>query len=344
MGFYHSLDIQFLFFVYFNSPENELVSFVSIRVLFFSTEDLKEEILVTENKEYLDLKAILIMLALTMLWGFNYTAVKYSNQGLAPVFTSTLRSIIASLCGVIYCVRKKERLFHTDIMLFHGSMVGLLFGLEFACIYVGLLYTDATRSIIFVNMSPFIVAIGAHFFLKGDPLTLIKTTGLVLAFTGVFIVFGGKPTTAKPTMFLGDLLQLLAAFFWGATTLYIKRFMAGKVQPIHTFLYQLIFSIPVLLLISLILEPKWIIRLNPTVFLSFFYQSIIVAFISFLVWFNLIHTYSVSRLSSFTFFGPIFGVLFGTIFLGEEFTFSLMIGLPLVCLGIFLVNWRKAIP
>jgi len=340
----HSLDIQFLFFVYFNSSESKFLLFVSIIRIFFSTEVLKEEILVTENKEYLDLKAIFIMLALTMLWGFNYTAVKYSNQGLAPVFTSTLRSIVASLCGVIYCVRKKERLFHTDIILFHGFMVGLLFGLEFACIYVGLIYTDATRSIIFVNMSPFIVAIGAHFFLKGDSLTLVKTLGLALAFAGIFIVFGGKPTTAKPTMFIGDLLQLLAAFFWGATTLYIKRFMAGKVQPIHTFLYQLIFSIPVLMLISLIREPKWIISLNPTVLLSLFYQSVIVAFISFLVWFKLIHTYSVSRLSSFTFFGPIFGVVFGTIFLGEEFTFSLMIGLPMVCLGIFLVNWRKAIP
>ena len=198
-------------------------------------------------------------------------------------------------------------------------MVGLLFGLEFACIYVGLIYTDATRSIIFVNMSPFIVAIGAHFFLKGDSLTLVKTLGLALAFAGIFIVFGGKPTTAKPTMF-GHLLQLLAAFFW-VTTLYIKRFMAGKVQPIHTFLYQLIFSIPVLMLISLILEPKWIISLNPMVFLSFFYQSIIVAFISFFVWFNLIHTYSVSRLSSFTFFGPIFGVVFGTVFLGKSLLF-----------------------
>jgi drug/metabolite transporter (DMT)-like permease len=301
----------------------------------------RKEILVTENRDYLDVKAILIMVLLTMLWGFNYTAVKYSNQGLAPIFTSMLRSIIASLCGVIYCIRKKERLFHTDILLFHGAMVGLLFGLEFACIYFGLLYTDATRSIIFVNTSPFIVAIGAHFFLKGDPLTVAKTVGLVLAFAGVFIVFGGKPTTAKPTMFLGDVLQLLAGFFWGATTLYIKRFMAEKVQPIHTFLYQLIFSIPILMLISLLLEPQWIIRLNATIFLSLFYQSVIVAFISFLVWFNLIHTYSVSRLSSFTFFGPIFGVVFGTIFLGEEFTFSLMIGLPMVCLGIFLVNWKK---
>jgi drug/metabolite transporter (DMT)-like permease len=289
----------------------------------------------------LDLKAVLIMIFLTMLWGFNYTTVKYSNQGLAPVFTSALRSLIASICGVIYCVRKKERLFHTDIMLFHGFVVGLLFALEFACIYVGLLYTDATRSIIFVNTSPFIVGIGAHFFLKGDSLTMAKTGGLVLAFTGVFIVFRGRPMTAKPTMFVGDSLQLLAAFFWGATTLYIKRFMAAKVQPIHTFLYQLIFSIPVLMLVSLILEPKWVINLNCTVLLSLFYQSIIVGFISYLVWFRLIHNYSVSRLSAFTFFSPIFGVLFATLFLGEEFTVSLIPGLPLVCFGIFLVNWKK---
>lgn len=300
--------------------------------------------MVTENKEYLDLKAVLIMVFLTMLWGFNYTAVKYSNQGLAPVFTSTLRSIIASICGVIYCIRSKERLFHTDIMLFHGFMVGLLFGLEFACIYVGLVYTDATRSIIFVNTSPFIVAVGAHFFLKGDRLTTVKTAGLVLAFTGVFIVFGGRPMKAKPTMVFGDLLLILAAFFWGATTLYIKRFMAGKVQPIHTFLYQLIFSIPVLMVISLILEPKWIIHLDGTVLLSLFYQSIIVGFISLLVWFRLIHNYLVSRLSAFTFFGPIFGVLSGVLFLREELTVSLMVGLPLVCLGIFLVNWKKVSP
>jgi drug/metabolite transporter (DMT)-like permease len=33
-------------------------------------------------------------------------------------------------------------------------------------------------------------------------------------------------------------------------------------------------------------------------------------------------------------------VLFGILFMGEEFTLSLMVGLPLVCLGIFFVNWR----
>ena len=294
-----------------------------------------------ENKDYLDIKAIIILLILTLLWGFNYPAIKYSNQGISPVFASTLRSIIASIFGVIYCIKKKERLFHTDIMLFHGFMVGLLFGLEFACIYFGMLYTDATRSIIFVYLSPFVVAVGAHFFLRGDRLTFLKILGLVMAFTGIFMVFGGRPKTAKTTMLIGDILQIIAAFFWGATTLYIKRFMAGKVHPINTFLYQLFFSIPILFLVSLFVEPKWVYRIDTYIVASLFYQSVIIAFISYLIWFKLIHEYSVSKISAFTFFAPIFGVIFGVFFLNEEFTVSLLVGLPMVSIGIFFVNWEK---
>ena len=294
-----------------------------------------------ESKEYLDSKAILAILILTLLWGFNYSAIKYSNQGISPVFASALRSLIASICGAIYCLRKGEKLFHTDIRLFHGIVVGLLFGLEFACIYFGMLYTDSARSVVFVFLSPFVVAVGAHFFLKGDRLTLLKTLGLMTAFVGILFVFYGKPKTAKPNMLIGDLLEITAGILWGATTLYIKRFMAGKVQPIHTFLYQLFFSIPILFGVSLILEPNWIYRIDPLILTSIFYQSVIVAFISFFVWFKLIHQYSVSRLSAFTFFTPIFGVLSGILFLGEEFTFSLMVGLPMVSVGIFVVNWRE---
>jgi drug/metabolite transporter (DMT)-like permease len=294
-----------------------------------------------ESKDYLDLKAIISILILTLLWGFNFSTIKYVNQGISPVFASTVRSVIASICGVIYCIRKKEKLFHTDIRLFHGFIVGLLFGLEFACIYFGMLYTDAARSVLFVYLSPFVVAVGAHFFLKGDRLTLLKIVGLILAFTGIFIVFGGRPRTAKATMLIGDLLEITAAILWGATTLYIKRFMADKVHPIHTFLYQLIFSIPILFIVSLILEPQWIYKIEVSIVVFLLYQSFIVAFISYFIWFKLIHEYSVSRLSAFTFFTPIFGVLFGILFLNEELTVSLMMGLPMVSLGIFFVNWRR---
>jgi drug/metabolite transporter (DMT)-like permease len=296
---------------------------------------------VEEGKDYLDVKALILLLIITLVWGFNHPTIKYANQGIAPVFASALRSIIAAMCGVLYCLWKKEKIFHTDINLLHGVVVGLLFGADFACLYLGLLYTDAARSIIFLYTSPFMVAVGAHFFLKGDRLTFLKTMGLVVAFIGVLIVFQGRPASAKPSMFIGDILEIIAASFWAATTLYIKRFMARNVQPIHTFLYQLVFSIPILFAVSLVLEPRWIIMLSPPIVGCILFQSVIVAFITYLIWFKLIHGYSVSRLSAFTFLTPIFGVLAGVIFLNEEFTNSLMTGLPLVCAGIFLVNWKR---
>ncbi len=295
----------------------------------------------TQRKDHLDLGGMVAALILTMLWGLNYAAVKYSNTGVAPVFACTIRSIGAAVCGIVYCLAKREKLFHTDIMLFHGFMVGLLFGGEFVCIYFGLQYTDAARAIIFVYTSPFVVALGAHFMLKGDRLTPLKVLGLVLAFVGIVTVFSGRPRGAAKAMLLGDILQIAAAFLWAATTLYIKKYMAEKVHPVNTFLYQLVFSIPILFVVSLILEPRWVYTINALIIGSLFYQTIIVAFMSYMAWFYLIHIYPVGVLSVFTFFAPIFGVLFGILLLGEEFTVSLMVGLPLVCLGIVFVNWRR---
>jgi drug/metabolite transporter (DMT)-like permease len=300
-----------------------------------------EKSLIHKSRADLSPYAVIVIVVLTMLWGFNYTAIKVSNHGISPIFASTVRSLIASICGIIYCVRAGQKLLHRDVMLFHGFVVGILFGLEFACIYFGLLFTDAARSVVFVYLSPFIVAIGAHFFLTGDRLTFLKIMGLVLAFAGVTVVFQGKPKSGGAAMLLGDTLQIMAAFLWAATTLYIKKFMAARIHPINTFLYQLVFSIPILLAVSFILEPQWVSGITLEVGASLFYQSVIVAFASYLVWFKLIHQFPVSLVSSFTFFTPVFGVLFGILFMGEELTSSLVIGLPLVCIGIFFVNRKQ---
>jgi drug/metabolite transporter (DMT)-like permease len=72
---------------------------------------------------------------------------------------------------------------------------------------------------------------------------------------------------------------------------------------------------------------------------SVFYQCIIVAFLSYLVWFNLIHRYPVSLLHGFAFFTPVFGVfLSGALILGEVVSPSLIVALALVSLGTVLVN------
>jgi len=292
------------------------------------------------TKDHLDLKGFLILLLLTLLWGCNYPAIKISNLGFSPIFNALLRSSIASVLGILYCVSIKEPLFHRDRRLFHGFVVGMLFGLEFVCIYLGMFYTDAARAIILVNTSPFIVALGAYLFLR-ERLGIFKIIGLALAFAGVYLVFQGKPRTWSSSMLFGDILELGAAVFWGATTVYIKKYLAGRVHPIHTFLYQLVFSIPIIFFCSYLLEEKWILNVEYAPVVALLYASIVVAFASYLTWFKLIHTYPVSQLAVFTFLSPFFGVASGVVILGEQLTAGLVFGLLFVSAGIYLANYQK---
>ena len=197
------------------------------------------------RKDHIDLVGVLILVTLTMLWGLNYPAVKVTNQGLSPVFNSLLRSVIASILGIFYCLSIKQPLFHRDIRLFHGFMVGLLFGGEFICIYVGLIYTDAARTSILLNLSTFVVAIGAWAVVK-ERMGTMRIIGIILAFLGAYMVLQGKPKAWTPAMLRGDILAIGGAVFWGATTVYIKKYLAERVHPINTFLYQLVFSIPII--------------------------------------------------------------------------------------------------
>ena len=87
-----------------------------------------------------------------------------------------------------------------------------------------------------------------------------------------------------------------------------------------------------------IIQETPIQNINGLILISFAYQSIIVAFISYLVWFSLVHAYPVSRLSAFTFLTPVFATVAGILLLNEPLTLKLILSLVFVSLGIYIVN------
>ncbi|HEM61461.1 MAG TPA: DMT family transporter, partial [Chloroflexi bacterium] len=217
--------------------------------------------------------------------------------------------------------------------------------LEFVLLYWGLVFTHASRGIIFFYLQPFFTAIGAHFLLRGDRLNAIKVAGLVVAFFGLVAVFGARSVTLGPLYWLGDLMQVGGGLCWALTTLYIKR-MAGSTRHTHyqTMFSQLFFSIPVLGLAWLVFQRGDAVVLSAPVVGAFVYQAVVIAFVSYLSWFWMIHHYSVSRLSSFTFLVPLFGVALSGLILRESIPLLLWVGLALVGAGIFLVNRPSKAP
>ena len=290
------------------------------------------------QKTRLDLKAMAILLVLCALWGGNMAAIKISNQGMEPIFTAGLRSAGASLLMLLWILWKKEPLFPPSFKKIHALMVGIFFGLEFCFIYLAQRYTLATRSYIFLYTHPFWVALGAHYLIPGDRMTWGRFIGLVLAFLGLVFAFSEGLAQSSGLIFFGDFLIVLAALGWAATTLYIKHFLIRKCSPFQTLLYQLLFSAPVLFLISFFMEKEFIRYLDTGILLSFFFQTVIVAFLSYWAWFYLIHIYPVTSLAAFSFLTPIFGVFISSLILQEPITLYLLSSLGLVSAGIYLVN------
>lgn len=287
----------------------------------------------------LPLGAGLILALLCFLWGGNAIAVKISNQGFPPLLAAGLRSLVAGLLLWAYARSRGAGVAVPRGQTRHALIIGLLFGIEFLFVYWGLSLTTASRSSIFLYTAPFWVALGAHLLLPGDRLTLVKSLGLVLAFGGVVLVLGARSTELPPLYWVGDLMGLAAAVFWAATTLYIKRVM-GDVAWDHyqTLFAQLIYSVPVLVLGSVLIELPAELNLGPLIVGSLIYQSVIVACASFLVWFWLINRYPVSRLAGFTFMAPMFAVILGGWVLGEPVTVLVWAGLGCVAVGVYLVN------
>jgi drug/metabolite transporter (DMT)-like permease len=292
----------------------------------------------TDRKDALDRFAVLILVILCASWGLQQVAIKVANEGISPVWQSGLRSVGAAVLLVIWMAVRGERILEKDGTLRFGLVAGILFAVEFLLIFRGLEYTRASRSSIFLYLSPFVVAAGAHLFIPGERMRRIQVAGLCCAFAGVVAVFGESLTHTTRRMLLGDGMLTLAALFWGATTVLIKASPLARIAPGKTLLYQLGVSAVVLPLGSVAMGEPGFVRMTPLILGCLVYQTVWVAFITYLAWFWLIRHYPASRLASFTFLTPVFGVMAGGSILHEPITGRLLLALVLVGTGIYLVN------
>jgi drug/metabolite transporter (DMT)-like permease len=292
-------------------------------------------------KAQLHWQPIALLLIITMIWGSNMAAVKIASREMAPIFMAGFRSVVASLCLYIWMRARRIKVFPSAVVLGHGIVAGILFGSEFGLIFVGLEYTLASRGYVLLYVAPFFAAIGAHFFLDGDRLNTWKAAGLLSAFCGVVVLFMKNVGSLSFEALPGDILFIIAGASWGATTVYIKKYLVRHAEPLQILFYQLLFSAPFLLIISFTLEDAIIWSTSLTLGISLFYQCIIVAFLSYLVWFVLVSRYPVSLMHAFSFFTPVFGVLFsGILILGETISPNLVMALALVSIGMVLVNFQ----
>jgi len=289
-------------------------------------------------KSALDFSAMAILTLLCASWGLNQVAVKIANAGISPGFQAGLRSLGAGIIIGLWSLYRREPIFKRDGTLGWGILAGLIFALEFILLYWGLNYTSASRAVIFLYTMPFWTALGTSLFIPGERLHRLQVAGLACAFAGVLLAFSESLSGSSQHTLLGDGLSMISAMLWAALTLVVKTSPLAQARASKTLLYFLWVSAVVLLPISLLIGESGVTALTPLIWTSLAYQIIWVAGITYLIWCWLVIHYPASRLSSFLFLTPLFGVMAGALLLGEPLTPRLFAAMALVALGIYLVN------
>lgn len=299
-----------------------------------------------QRRDRLDSRAVALMVLLCALWGLQQISVKVgAQQGLPPVLQAATRAAVASVLVLAWTAWRQggpaaRALLRPDRTLIPGLLVGASFTAEFAILYPGLALTSASRGVLFLYTAPFFTALGAHLLLPDDRLTGAKAAGLLVAFAGVALAFADG--LGRVGSLTGDLFCLAGAVLWAASTVLIKLSPAlGRARPAKVLLYQLGVSVPALLALSAAIG-EWHALPTPTplAWLCLGYQSVVVAFASYLAWFWLVLTYPAGRLAPFTFLAPMFGIGFGGLLLGEPIGPALLVGLAAVAVGLRLLNRR----
>jgi drug/metabolite transporter (DMT)-like permease len=299
---------------------------------------LKHEIPASHTRP-LDAASMALVVFLSLVWGFNQPAIKLAIHDIPPLIQCGTRCFLATLIVMAWMRLRGIPIAASDGTLTAGLAAGALFGLEFLLIYRGLLYTTASRAVLFIYLAPFFVVLGARFVLPGDRFSIMQWLGLLLSFVGMLVAFGVPAPADSPDQLIGDIMMIGAAATWAATTLTIKVSALAKASAEKTLLYQLVICIPIVGIGALAFGERVTAMPSAVAWGSLAYQVAVVS-TTFIAWFALIVRFSANRLSAFTFLTPLFGVAAGHLVLNESLTPAFALAVALVAGGLILVNRR----
>ncbi|WP_299774597.1 DMT family transporter [uncultured Tateyamaria sp.] len=289
------------------------------------------------RKSHIDLIGAVALTLFSLNLGFNQVVIKVSNAGFQPVFLAGLRSLGALVLLGLW-MRARGIPLRLPIEGRTGGIVaGLLFAVEFICLFIALDLTSVARTSILFYSMPVWLALAAHVLLPGERLNGTRLIGLAFAMGGVVLALADRD--AGQGNLLGDVFALGAALCWAGIALCVRITPLSRIPAEQQLFWQLLISAPVLLILAPAFGP--LLRdLEMIHVIGLAYQIVFIASFGFLFWFFLMKIYPASGVASFSFLSPVFAVVLGWLILGEEITVTIWAALVLVAVGLVLINRR----
>jgi drug/metabolite transporter (DMT)-like permease len=286
----------------------------------------------------------MVMFALLcLIWGSTWLVIKIGYGGLGPFNIAALRFLLASaLMAVLVPVLRapwptgREQ---WSVVLVVGVF---LFAADYGLIYWAEQWLDSGLTAVLFAVLPILVAVAAHIYLPGEPLTPRRVTAAIVAFTGVALLFGDS------VRFDAALLWPMAAIVASAAcaafaSVFAKRHGAA-LHPAALNAPAMMVGALLLAAASLATGDGLALPRDTTGWWAVAYLAVMGSVVTFLIFFRLLKTWEVTTMSYIAIITPVIALGLGWVLRGERLTAWMVGGGILVLAGVTLaVTARRAL-
>ena len=275
-----------------------------------------------------------LLILLAIIWGSAFFNIKIATYSYDPFTLALVRVLFASIPLLILCKITKIKIeaFSKNWNLY--ALVGLCnIAIPFVLIAIGTAKINSYLAAILMSTTPLSGSILAHFFIEDEKLSLPKTLGVVIGFSGIVLLFFDKVIIHSDN-YIYALITIVGSTFYcigGLLTLKLKSKKNENVTT-STTLWAVIFLIP----FSLIFETPW--NSNPTLAstASLLYLGVVATGLAWLIRFRILTVNGLVFQTQVAYLIPIFGIIFGYFLMDEIVTWRVLISLVIILIGIFI--------
>ena len=274
------------------------------------------------------------LVTLGALWGASFLFIRVAVPALGPFVLVGVRVGLAALILALFAVATRRAL------KLRGLWGPLLFvgfantAVPFTLISASEVHLTASLAAILNSTTVLFTALVAAAWL-GDSLTPKKMLGIFLGIFGVAVLVGWDPLPLSPVVLLSVAAVLGASFCYGLGGVFIKRTFAG-VPPLTLAVGQQTAAAGIMIPVALTDLPGG--TPSVTVALCVLALAVLSTAVAYMLFFYLIASAGPTATSTVTLIVPVFGLIFGVLFLGEPVSFGTLVGLAIVLCSVVLVT------
>ena len=277
---------------------------------------------------------LVLLILLAVIWGSAFFNIKIATYSYSPFTLALVRVIFASIPLILLCKLKgiKIEAFSNKWKLY--ALIGLCnIAIPFVLIAIGTAKINSYLAAILMSTTPLSGSILAHFFLKDEKLSIPKSFGVLIGFTGIILLFFDK-VIINSENFLYAIITIIGSTFYcigGLLTLKLKNQKNENVTT-STTLWSVIFLLP----FSLIFEDPW--NANPSLASTFslLYLGVVATGFAWLIRFRILTVNGLVFQTQVAYLIPIFGIFFGYFIMDEIITWRVLVSLAIILIGIYI--------